>query len=55
MKYLHFDVPGQVVIHGDLKSKNGRAVFLFPAKLGLGASQYICLKFINDINYFGTC
>ena len=23
MKYLHFDVPNRVVIHGDLKSKNG--------------------------------
>ena len=45
MKYLHFDVPGQVVIHGDLKSKNGMAASLFPAQLGLGVSQWRACKY----------
>jgi len=32
MKYLHFDVPDRVVIHGDLKSKNGTISFWDEAK-----------------------
>lgn len=49
MKYLHFDVPGQVVIHGDLKSKNGMAASLFPAQLGLGVSQWRACKYVIHI------
>ena len=45
MKYLHFDVPGQLVIHGDLKSKNGTNVTSFPA-----LPHFCCLVWV----YYNT-
>ena len=56
MKYLHFDVPNRVVIHGDLKSKNGIAnqlalgmrLQIMTSWVTVSVGKYCCLHLANS-------
>ena len=52
MKYLHFDVQDRVVIHGDLKSKNGTISFWDEAKNHIQKLQALSTTLFSGCNSY---